>query len=137
MQLAVWGALFGALQLSLSTLPPAVAVLAQRATFGAWFAGYSMLTVGVLALAVLGGILVSLVLAYLDNIVRCFATSIALVFTSLLSLLVWHEIELTIAFACGLAAVVIAVVNYAEAPHASDSDTKPAAASPGPGADRK
>lgn len=112
-QLAVWGVLFGAAQILFGSSAADSAFVAE---YG-WLGGFSWFTMVVLSLNVAGGILVSLVLAYLDNIVRGFATSIGIVTTAFVSYHVFHDVTLSLSFCCGVAAVLLSVLNYQEHPN--------------------
>jgi solute carrier family 35 (UDP-sugar transporter), member A1/2/3 len=102
MQLAVYGIFFGLAQNMFVSRPTE------------WLDGYSWVTWLVVVIHATGGILVSLTLAYMDNIVRGFATSVAIVLTALVSYVLFGDVELNTVFLCGMLTVLISVANYQE-----------------------
>ena len=78
------------------------------------FYGFSQVTVVVILLSSAGGLLVSIVVRYMDNIVKGFATSIAIVLTAIVSYYIFEDLDLNLYFICGTANVLISVANYNE-----------------------
>lgn len=107
-QLAVYGILLGLGQIVFLSSDSDRAFAASHG----WLGGYSFVACIVVLLNSLGGILVSLVLAYLDNIIRGFATSIAIFITAFVSYTVFHDVVITVVFVCGVLAVIVSVFNY-------------------------
>jgi UDP-galactose transporter len=118
-QLAVYGILLGVGQIILFSSEADRAYAAEHT----WLGGYSFVACIVVLLNSLGGILVSLVLAYLDNIIRGFATSIAIFITAFVSYTVFHDVELTVIFGCGVMTVLISVFNYNDTMIAPPTET--------------
>ena len=107
-QLALYGILFGLAQIVFFSPSSDRSFAAAHG----WLGGYSSVTVLVVLLSSLGGILVSLVVVYLDNIIRGFATSGAILLTAAVSYHMFHDVVLNGAFVCGAATVLISVFNY-------------------------
>lgn len=107
-QLAVYGIVFGLGQIVFFSSD------ADRnyASINGWLGGYSALACVVVLLNSLGGILVSLVVVYLDNIIRGFATSVAILLTAFVSFVAFHDVQITTVFACGVVTVLLSVLNY-------------------------
>ena len=78
------------------------------------FYGWSQVTVMVVLLASAGGLLVSMAVAYTDNIMKNFATSAAIMLTGLVSWLVFGDLQPTLVWLCGMCCVLLAVFNYSE-----------------------
>ena len=62
-----------------------------------------------------GGILVAMVMKYADNIVKGFAVSVAIVMTSLLSVVLFG-VSIDLVFAVGAALVIVSIFNYNDQP---------------------
>lgn len=84
------------------------------------FAGYSALVWSVIIIQSLGGLLVAVVVKYADNILKGFATSIATVLSTLVSVM-WFDFRLTPLFMCGAALVLGSAVLYNTADQAPPS----------------
>lgn len=107
-QLALYGIVFGLIQIWLFSSEKDHAFAREHG----WLGGYSFVTCWVVLLNSMGGILVSLVVVYLDNIIRGFATSVAILLTAAFSYFIFHDVTLTTSFACGVVTVLISVANY-------------------------
>ena len=127
-QLAVYGILFGMGQIILFSSDADRAYAASNG----WLGGYSVLACFVVLLNSLGGILVSLVVVYLDNIIRGFATSVAILLTAFISYAVFHDVQITTVFSCGVVTVLLSVLNYQDPMQATPAEH--AAMLPSPGA---
>jgi len=105
-QLSFWGVIFGMMSVCSSDTDRV-----RVSTYG-FFYGYSSVTWLVIVLSSIGGLMVSLVVKYADNIMKGFATTFAIVLTSLCSWLYFNDLHPDIQFVCGVAVVIIAVFNY-------------------------
>ena len=106
------------LQLSLYGIIFAVATAAYQdreavQTLG-FFYGFSYATWVVIVAAAGGGLIVAVVVKYTNTIVKGFATSISIIVTSLLSLALFPEVDLSLLFWLGTACVLISIFNYNE-----------------------
>ncbi|KAJ3363110.1 hypothetical protein GGF31_001249 [Allomyces arbusculus] len=102
-------------QLSLFSLVPALfGVLvvdgAHVRTYG-FFAGYSKWTWAAILCQALGGLLVSLVVKYADNILKGFATSVSILLSSIASVYLF-SVHLAAHFVAGAALVIVATYLY-------------------------
>jgi len=79
-----------------------------------FFYGYSLWTLLAVLLASLGGLLVSAAVVYTDNILKNFATSAAILLTSLISWAIFGDLTVDANFLCGTGCVLMAVFNYNE-----------------------
>ena len=79
-----------------------------------FFTGYSVWTWVVIVSAAGGGLIVAVVVKYTNTIVKGFATSISIIGTSVVSLLLFPEVHLTLLFWLGTACVLISIFNYNE-----------------------
>lgn len=79
------------------------------------YQGFTPLVWFVVCLQAFGGLTVALVIKYADNILKNFATSVAIV-TSVIVSVVFFGFNLTIMFAVGAAAVIAAVMLYTSDP---------------------
>ena len=107
-QLSVFGVLFALLSLLVSADEYAL-VAADW-----FFHGFSALTWLVVLLNSCGGLLIAVCVQYTDNIVKNFATSIAILFTAAASHVLFHDVSLSVTFACGTLTVLLAVSMYNE-----------------------
>jgi len=78
------------------------------------FHGWSLVTLLVVLLASAGGLLVSMAVAYTDNIMKNFATSAAIMLTGLVSWMVFGDLQPSVVWVCGMCCVLLAVFNYSE-----------------------
>lgn len=62
-----------------------------------------------------GGILVAMVMKYADNIVKGFAVSVAIVMTSILSVILFGA-SIDMVFSVGAALVIVSIFNYNDQP---------------------
>ena len=88
----------------------------ERAFFSThhFFSGWSIVTVIVVLLSSAGGLLVSMAVAYTDNIMKNFSASAAIMLTGLVSWLVFGDLHPTLVWLCGMCCVLLAVFNYSE-----------------------
>jgi len=80
-----------------------------------FFYGYSLLTWTVIFLQAQGGLLVAVVVKYADNILKGFATSIAIIFSCVVSIYVF-DFVLTFQFFIGASLVIASVFLYNKPP---------------------
>jgi len=78
-----------------------------------FFYDYSWVTWLSICIGAIGGILVAVVVKYADNIIKGYATSTAIIFTSLFSYF-FFDITLDVNFALGVFVVIISLFNYGE-----------------------
>ena len=76
-----------------------------------FFFGYSPLVWGVIAQQAFGGLLVAVVVKYADNILKGFATSIAIMLSCIASIFLF-DFHLTSKFTTGAGLVILAVYLY-------------------------
>jgi UDP-sugar transporter A1/2/3 len=93
----------------------------DKITTDGFFHGYTMLTVAVVLVGALGGMVTAVVIKYADNILKGFATSIAIIISCIVSI-IFFDFVLTLKFVMGTACVNYAVYLYG----------KPAPAPPAP-----
>ena len=79
-----------------------------------FFYGFSYATWVVIVSAAGGGLIVAVVVKYTNTIVKGFATSISIIVTSVVSLLVFPDVDLSLLFWLGTACVLISIFNYNE-----------------------
>lgn len=78
-----------------------------------FFYGYSMLTWTVILLQAQGGLLVAVVVKYADNILKGFATSLAIIISSVLSVYLF-DFHLSFMFILGTTLVIFSVFLYSK-----------------------
>jgi len=90
-----------------------------------FFHAYDWTVYTTIALSALGGLVVAVVVKFADNVVKGFATAIALVISSVVSIGVLQDSEFTLSFGVGASMVVASSVMYSSKPtsaqHFSDS----------------
>ena len=84
-------------------------------------ANYTLATWAVVAMQSLGGLAVSVVVRFSDNIMKGYATTAALLLNALLSVFVFHETILTPALVLGILLVLLSLYLY----NATSSSTSP------------
>ena len=105
-QLALHSLIFGIIAL--------VGSDSDRATVldNGFFYGYSEWTLLCILLNSLGGLLVSAILLYMDNIMKNFSGTAAILLTSYISYFLFDEDIFSIDFMCGTSVIVIAMLTY-------------------------
>lgn len=89
-----------------------------------FFHGYDYYVMYLVALNACGGLLVAMVVKYADNILKGFATSLAIIITSVVSIFVF-DFHLTIQFSVGALLVIVAIFMYGYTPKSkSKPETK-------------
>lgn len=83
-----------------------------------FFFGYSALTWTVILLQAQGGLLVAVVVKYADNILKGFATSLAIIISSIVSVYLFN-FEITFQFVLGTFLVISSIFLYSKQPSAS------------------
>nr|CAB3266231.1 UDP-N-acetylglucosamine transporter-like [Phallusia mammillata] len=76
--------------------------------------GYNSAVVMVLLLQAYGGLLVAYVIQFTDNIIKGFATSLAIIVSYFLSYLMLDDLHPTLLFTCGAAIVVMSTFLYGQ-----------------------
>ncbi|KAL5471489.1 hypothetical protein EMCRGX_G029612 [Ephydatia muelleri] len=79
-----------------------------------FFQGYSALVWIVILFQALGGLVVSMVMKYADNILKGFATSISIVLSSVVSYLVLNDFTPTLLFLLGATLVMVSTLLYSK-----------------------
>uniref|UniRef100_A0A6P6YJ38 Midasin n=1 Tax=Dermatophagoides pteronyssinus TaxID=6956 RepID=A0A6P6YJ38_DERPT len=77
-----------------------------------FFYGYNSLTFMVIGLQAFGGICVSLVMKYADNILKGFATTISIILSSLCSHFIFNDFSPSLNFLIGASLVVLSTMMY-------------------------
>lgn len=80
-----------------------------------FFHGYDYYVMYLIALNACGGLLVAMVVKYADNILKGFATSLAIIITSVVSIFIF-DFHLTIQFSGGALLVIVAIFMYGYVP---------------------
>jgi UDP-sugar transporter A1/2/3 len=80
-----------------------------------FFFGYTFLTWVVVLLQAQGGLLVAVVVKYADNILKGFATSLAIIISSILSVYLF-DFDLSIQFVIGASLVISSIFLYSQPP---------------------
>ena len=76
-----------------------------------FFRGFSAFTWALVAVHALGGLLVAAVVKYADNILKGFATAVAIIVSGAVAAVLWQYIP-TAAFVAGCTVVIVAIVMY-------------------------
>eukprot|EP00123_Amoebidium_parasiticum_P006929 comp17755_c0_seq1/m.17761 comp17755_c0_seq1/g.17761 ORF comp17755_c0_seq1/g.17761 comp17755_c0_seq1/m.17761 type:complete len:334 (-) comp17755_c0_seq1:587-1588(-) len=84
---------------------------AEQVAAGGFFQGYSLLVWVVVLINALGGLVIAVVVKYADNILKGFATSLAIIFSSILSIY-FFDFRPSVPFVFGAALVIAAVFMY-------------------------
>lgn len=79
---------------------------------GGFFQGYNLVVLSVITLQALGGIIVSVVMKYADNILKGFATSLSIILSSVISFFFLSDFQPTWNFIVGTVLVVVATYMY-------------------------
>jgi solute carrier family 35 (UDP-sugar transporter), member A1/2/3 len=87
----------------------------DHVTMRGFFYGYRPVVWWAIAVSALGGLLTAVVVKYADNILKAFATSIAIVLSVIMSVFLFDKIP-TLQFAVGAAIVNVSVYLYGTAP---------------------
>ena len=115
-QLSGWSIIFGAIS--------TVIFDGKKVLESGFFGGYSWAAVAIVFTAALGGLLTAVVMKYTDNIVKGFATAIAICLTSILSVPLLGA-HLNVIFWCGLGMVVTSIFNYGDSSFQKPPQTLP------------
>lgn len=83
-----------------------------------FFHGYDYYVMYLVALNAVGGLLVAMVVKYADNILKGFATSLAIIITAVASIFIF-DFKLTIQFSGGALLVIVAIFMYGYVPKKS------------------
>lgn len=106
-------------QLSLLSIPFGLGTCilsdwSQLTTKG-WFYGYDAFIIYLVLLQAGGGMIVALVVKYADNILKGFATSLAIVFSCLASIYLF-DFKVTMTFSIGALLVIFSIFLYSQPP---------------------
>lgn len=88
-----------------------------------FFHGYDYYVMYLIGLNACGGLLVAMVVKYADNILKGFATSLAIIITCVVSIFLF-DFHLSIQFSIGALLVIAAIFLYGYAPKPSKPETK-------------
>lgn len=88
-----------------------------------FFHGYDLYVVYLVGLNACGGLLVAMVVKYADNILKGFATSLAIIITCIVSVFIF-DFQLTILFSVGAILVMAAIFLYGYVPKPSKAEIK-------------
>lgn len=88
-----------------------------------FFHGYDYYVIYLVALNACGGLLVAMVVKYADNILKGFATSLAIIITCVASIFIFN-FQLTIQFSIGALLVIAAIFLYGYVPKPSKPEKK-------------
>lgn len=88
-----------------------------------FFHGYDWYVVYLVGLNACGGLLVAMVVKYADNILKGFATSLAIIITCIASIFIFN-FNLTILFSVGALLVIAAIFLYGYVPKPAKSELK-------------
>lgn len=80
-----------------------------------FFHGYDYYVAYLIALNACGGLLVAMVVKYADNILKGFATSLAIIITSVVSIFIF-DFHLSVQFSAGALLVIVAIFMYGYVP---------------------
>jgi len=79
---------------------------------GGFFQGYTPLVAGVVLIQALSGFVIASVMKHADNILKCFGSSLAIIFCCAISAGVLHEFTLDANFGVGTVLVLLAICLY-------------------------
>lgn len=106
-------------QMSLLSIPLAYATCfitdSSRLYKSGFFHGYDFYVVYLIVLQAVGGLLVAIVVKYADNILKGFATSLAIIISCVASIFIF-DFKLTLQFAVGALLVIGAIFLYGYTP---------------------
>ena len=91
---------------------------------GDFFSGYNKYVWGVITLQAAGGLIVAVVVKYADNVMKGFATSLSIIISAIISFVMFHDVEVNLAFVTGGAVVLAAVFAFGYQPPAVISTAK-------------
>lgn len=103
--------------IQISVVSIALSILACMKDFSeiqrlGFFAGYNPLVIAVILTHAIGGILVSMVVKYIDSIVKGFATSGSIILSCIISSFIMHDLSLNNLFTMGTAIVCGSTIAY-------------------------
>lgn len=114
-------------QMSLLSIPlgiiPCLFKDAHNIASKGFFHGYDYYVVYVIGLNACGGLLVAMVVKYADNILKGFATSLAIIIVCVVSAFIF-DFNITIQFSVGALLVIAAIFLYGYVPKPSKSEVK-------------
>ncbi|OZC08690.1 UDP-galactose transporter [Onchocerca flexuosa] len=77
-----------------------------------FFYGYNINVIAIILFLSLGGIFISLVMKYLDNLYKSFASAVSIILVIIISCLIFHDIQLNLMFITGSITVCGAILLY-------------------------
>ena len=108
MQLAFWSILFGAVPIIMSDDW-------EKVQKDGLFQGYTWVVFTIIVFQAITGLLVGFVMKYADAVLKGFATSVAVVLATILSIVIFHD-NVNMLFLVGSALVILAVRTYTNNP---------------------
>jgi len=108
MQLAFWSILFGAVPIIMSDD-------LEKVQKDGLFQGYTWVVFTIIVFQAITGLLVGFVMKYADAVLKGFATSVAVVLATILSIVIFHD-NVNMLFLVGSALVILAVRTYTNNP---------------------
>ncbi|KAM3723432.1 UDP-galactose translocator [Dirofilaria immitis] len=81
-----------------------------------FFYGYNINVIAIILFLSLGGIFISLVVKYLDNLYKSFASAASIISVIIISYLIFHDMQLNLVFITGSATVCGAILLYNSVP---------------------
>lgn len=110
-------------QMSLISIPISIAtclIADNKKIFnGGFFQGYDLFVLYLIALNALGGLLVAMVVKYADNILKGFATSLAIIISCVASIYLF-DFRITFQFFIGASLVISSIFIYGYTPKQKD-----------------
>ncbi|PWV21483.1 putative CMP-sialic acid transporter [Trypanosoma cruzi] len=110
--LSLFGIPFAALSVFLLDFLPTLPAEGKRGQAFHFWQGYDQwLTIGLVFIHALGGLLVAIVVKYTDNIVKGFATGVAVAVSGFMSFIIWGQMP-SVMFVLGCVLITAATVMY-------------------------
>ncbi|VDK63210.1 unnamed protein product [Onchocerca ochengi] len=81
-----------------------------------FFYGYNINVIAIILFLSLGGIFISLVMKYLDNLYKSFASAVSIILVIIISYLIFHDMQLNLMFITGSITVCGAILLYSSVP---------------------
>uniref|UniRef100_A0A0R3RGZ0 UDP-galactose transporter n=1 Tax=Elaeophora elaphi TaxID=1147741 RepID=A0A0R3RGZ0_9BILA len=81
-----------------------------------FFYGYDINVIAIILLLSLGGIYISLVVKYLDNLCKSFASAVSIILVVVISYLIFHDMQMNLIFVTGCITVCGAILLYSSVP---------------------
>ncbi|KAL4003054.1 UDP-galactose translocator 1 [Acanthocheilonema viteae] len=81
-----------------------------------FFYGYNINVIAIILFLSLGGIYISLVVRYLDNLCKSFASAVSIILVIMISYFIFHDMQLNLIFIIGSVTVCGAILLYSSVP---------------------